>query len=108
MKDHSHTRMPTNSSFLKTVERRALLEDSRDLQETSTEAAVLRAYEKTGLESLHRRYENEKVGQVRKAIYELNESEALKKSIFEGFPKSSTNVMERWIVRTSAPRAPSQ
>ena len=68
----------------------------------------MRANDETGLESLHRRYEDAKVGQVRAAIYDLYESEALKKSIFEGFPKSSPNVMEKWIVRTSAPGARSQ
>lgn len=37
------------------------------------------------LEKVYRKYEDEKVGQIREAIYSIDESDGLKKSIFEGF-----------------------
>ena len=37
------------------------------------------------LENVYRKYEDEKVAKIREAICSIDESDGLKKSIFEGF-----------------------
>lgn len=48
-------------------------------------AKVKEVYKEMDLESVYRKYEDKKVGQLKEAIHALDESEGLKKSIFEGF-----------------------
>ena len=64
---------------------RKILENNYGRKDASAEAKVKEVYREMDLESVYRRYEDEKVGQIREAIYGIDESEGLKKSIFEGF-----------------------
>ena len=64
---------------------RRILEDSYGRRDTSAEARVKEVYQDMNLETVYREYEDEKVAQIREVIYKLDESEGLKKVIFEGF-----------------------
>ncbi|KAG8528822.1 uncharacterized protein KY384_006511 [Bacidia gigantensis] len=64
---------------------RKVLEDNYGRKDASAEAKVKDIYNEMDLESVYRKYEDEKVLQIKEAIYAIDESEGLKKSIFEGF-----------------------
>ena len=66
-------------------EQRKTLEDNYGRKDESAEARVKEVYNEMDLETVYRKYEDEKVVQIREAIYSIDESDGLKKSIFEGF-----------------------
>ena len=66
-------------------QQRKTLEDNYGKKYKSAETKVKEMYTKMDLENVYRKYEDEKVGQIREAILSIDESEGLKKSIFEGF-----------------------
>ncbi len=66
-------------------QQRKALEDNYGKKDKSAEIRVKEVYNEIDLEKVYRRYEDEKVGQIKEAIYSIDESEGLKKSIFEGF-----------------------
>ena len=66
-------------------QQRTALEENYGKKNKSAEAKVKEVYDEMELEGVYRKYEDEKVGQIREAIYAIDESEGLKKSIFEGF-----------------------
>ena len=66
-------------------EQRNVLEDNYGKKNKSAEGKVKEVYHEMDLESVYRKYEDEKVGQIKEAIYAIDESEGLKRGIFEGF-----------------------
>ena len=66
-------------------QQRKTLEDNYGKKDKSAEAKVKEVYKEIDLENVYRKYEDVKVGQIREAIYSIDESDGLKKSIFEGF-----------------------
>ena len=68
-----------------TPQQRKILEDNYGRKDASAEARVKEVYKEMDLESIYRVYEDEKVAQIKQAINSIDESEGLKKSIFEGF-----------------------
>ena len=66
-------------------QQRKVLEDNYGKKNISAEAKVKEIYHEMDLESIYRKYEDEKVCQIKEAIYAIDESEGLKKGIFEGF-----------------------
>lgn len=66
-------------------QQRKALEDNYGKKNQSAETKVKEVYNEMDLEKVYRKYEDEKVGQIREVIYSIDESEGLKKSIFEGF-----------------------
>ena len=67
------------------AQQRQALEDNYGRKDQKAEAKVKEVYQEMDLERVYREYENEKVGQIKEAIYAIDESEGLKRSIFEGF-----------------------
>ena len=49
------------------------------------EAVVKKLFDEMGLEQRYKDYEEKRVGEIRKMIAEVDESEGLKKSVFEAF-----------------------
>ena len=66
-------------------QQRKTLEGNYGKKNKSAETKVKGMYHEMDLEKVYRKYEDEKVGQIREAILSIDESEGLKKSIFEGF-----------------------
>ena len=66
-------------------QQRKALEDNYGKKDKSAETKVKEMYNEMDLENVYRKYEDQKVGQIRDAIFSIDESEGLKKSIFEGF-----------------------
>ncbi len=64
---------------------RKAIEDNYGKKDLSAETKVKEVYNEMDLEMVYRKYEDEKVGQIKEAIYSIDETEGLKKSIFEGF-----------------------
>ena len=66
-------------------QQRKALEDNYGKKDKSAEAKVKEVYNEMDLEKVYRKYEDKKVAEIREAIYSIDESDGLKKSIFEGF-----------------------
>ncbi|KAI9779567.1 MAG: Farnesyl pyrophosphate synthetase [Candelina submexicana] len=64
---------------------RSVLEANYGQKDSSKEKEVKKIYEELKLDEKYRAFEEEKVGEIRKMIEEVDESEGLKKSVFEGF-----------------------
>ena len=68
-----------------TPEQRKVLEENYGQKDREKEAKVKKLYDELKLEQIYKDYEEERVGEIRKLIDEVDESEGLKKSVFEGF-----------------------
>ena len=68
-----------------TPEQRQVLEKNYGQKNKDTEAEVKKLYNELGLEKLYEEYEEKRVGEIKKMIAETDESEGLKKEIFETF-----------------------
>jgi farnesyl diphosphate synthase len=70
-----------------TPEQRKILDDNYGRKDKANEAVVKKLYDELKLEQIYKEYEEKRVGEIRKMIDEVDESEGLKKSVFEGFLK---------------------
>jgi farnesyl diphosphate synthase len=68
-----------------TPEQRKVLEENYGRKDKTMEATVKKLYDEMGLEQRYQAYEEKRVGEIKKIIAEVDESEGLKRSIFEGF-----------------------
>ncbi|KAI4213896.1 MAG: hypothetical protein LQ351_003591 [Letrouitia transgressa] len=68
-----------------TAQQRQILEENYGQKNADAEAKVKAVYEEMDLDAVYKDYEAEKVRQIRELINSIDESEGLKKSIFEGF-----------------------
>jgi farnesyl diphosphate synthase len=68
-----------------TPEQRKILEDNYGRKDKTKEAAVKKLYDELKLEQIYKEYEETRVGEIKKMIAEVDESEGLKKSVFESF-----------------------
>jgi farnesyl diphosphate synthase len=68
-----------------TPEQRQVLEDNYGHKDATKEAAVKKLYDELKLEQLYQEYEEKRVGEIKKLIDECDESEGLKKTVFESF-----------------------
>lgn len=68
-----------------TPEQRKVLEENYGRKDKAKEAAVKKLYDELKLEQIYKDYEEKRVGEIRKLIAEVDESEGLKKSVFESF-----------------------
>lgn len=68
-----------------TPEQRKLLEENYGQKDKTKEAVVKKLYDDLKLEQIYKDYEDKRVGEIRKMISEVDESEGLKKTVFESF-----------------------
>jgi farnesyl diphosphate synthase len=68
-----------------TPEQRKVLEENYGQKDGSKEAVVKKLYNELKLEQIYKDYEDKRVGEIRKLIAEVDESEGLKKTVFESF-----------------------
>ena len=71
--------------LIATPEQRKVLEENYGRKNKDNEAVVKKLYDELALEKLYQEYEEAEVGKIRKLIEEVDESEGLKKSVFESF-----------------------
>lgn len=62
-----------------------MLDECYGRKDAEKEKKVKEVYEELQLEQVYLDYEQEAVGKIRKLIGEVDESEGLKRSVFEGF-----------------------
>jgi len=68
-----------------TPEQRKILEENYGQKDKSKEAVVKKLYDELKLEKIYQDYEEKRVGEIRKMIAEVDESEGLKRTVFESF-----------------------
>jgi farnesyl diphosphate synthase len=68
-----------------TPEQYKLLQENYGQKNKDKEAVVKKLFDELGLEQRYKDYEERRVGEIRKMIDELDESEGLKKAVFETF-----------------------
>jgi farnesyl diphosphate synthase len=61
------------------------LEENYGQKDDEKEAAVKKLFSEMGLEQRYKDYEEKRVGEIRKMIDQVDESEGLKKTVFESF-----------------------
>ena len=66
-------------------QQRTILDQNYGRKDKDKEAEVKKVYAELKLEEKYKAYEEEKVAEIRKLIEGVDESEGLKKSVFEGF-----------------------
>ncbi|KAI9807108.1 MAG: hypothetical protein M1825_005825 [Sarcosagium campestre] len=67
------------------AEQRKILEQNYGQKDAANEAEVKKIFADLKLDEIYREYEEQSVAEIRKLIADLDESEGLKKSVFEGF-----------------------
>lgn len=70
---------------LATPEQRKTLEEHYGKKDKAHEAEIKQLYDEMKLEKLYQDYEEKRVGEIRQLISQLDESEGLKKGVFEAF-----------------------
>ena len=70
-----------------TPEQRKVLEENYGQKDKTKEAVVKKLYDELKLEQIYKDYEEKRVGEIQKMIAEVDESEGLKKTVFESFLK---------------------
>ncbi|KAG0646597.1 Farnesyl pyrophosphate synthase [Hyphodiscus hymeniophilus] len=70
-----------------TPEQRKILEENYGQKDSKKEAEVKKLYDELKLEQIYQEYEEKRVGEIRSMIADVDESEGLKKTIFESFLK---------------------
>ena len=68
-----------------TTEQKKVLAENYGQKKSEKEAVVKKLFDEMGLEQRYKDYEEKRVGEIRKMIAEVDESEGLKKSVFETF-----------------------
>jgi farnesyl diphosphate synthase len=68
-----------------TPEQRKILDDNYGRKDSTKEAAVKKLYDELNLKQIYKEYEEQRVGEIKKMIAEVDESEGLKKEVFESF-----------------------
>lgn len=68
-----------------TPEQRKLLEENYGQKDSAKEAVVKKLYNELGLESVYQAYEEKIVAEIRAKIQAIDESEGLKKEVFDEF-----------------------
>ncbi|KAI0472084.1 terpenoid synthase [Xylariaceae sp. FL0804] len=68
-----------------TPEQRKVLEDHYGKKDKAHEAEVKKLYNEMNLEKVYLEYEEKRVGEIRQMISNVDESDGLKKSVFEAF-----------------------
>lgn len=68
-----------------TPEQRKTLDENYGQKDDAKEAKVKQLYNELGLEQRYQQYEEKVVGEIRKMIASIDESEGLKKQVFESF-----------------------
>ncbi|KFY14874.1 hypothetical protein V492_02358 [Pseudogymnoascus sp. VKM F-4246] len=71
--------------LIATPEQRKVLEENYGRKNKDNEAVVKKLYNELALEKLYQEYEESEVTKIKKLIEETDESEGLKKSVFESF-----------------------
>ena len=75
-----------NQALLRaTPEQRKVLEENYGRKDDDKEAKVKKLFKAMQLEKMYQEYEEKRVGEIRKMIDEVDESEGLKKEVFETF-----------------------
>lgn len=68
-----------------TPEQRKVLEENYGHKDKTKEAAVKKLYDELKLDQIYKEYEEKAVGEIRKKISEVDQSEGLKPTVFESF-----------------------
>lgn len=68
-----------------TPEQRKLLEENYGRKDKDKEAAIKKLYDELQLEQRYKDYEEKRVGEIRTMIAQVDESQGLKKGVFEAF-----------------------
>lgn len=61
------------------------MEENYGQKDSTKEAAVKKLYDELNLKQMYQEYEEKSVGEIRAKIANLDESEGLKKTVFESF-----------------------
>jgi len=62
-----------------------ILEDNYGQKDSEKEKAVKKLYDELNLEQIYKEFEEKSVGEIKARIANLDESEGLKKTVFESF-----------------------
>jgi farnesyl diphosphate synthase len=68
-----------------TPEQRKILEENYGRKDKQKEAVIKKLYDDLELERRYKEYEEKRVGEIREMIAKVDESEGLKKEVFEAF-----------------------
>jgi farnesyl diphosphate synthase len=68
-----------------TPEQRKILDENYGRKDATKEAAVKKLYDEMKLKKIYEEFEEKRVGEIKKLISEVDESEGLKKEVFESF-----------------------
>lgn len=68
-----------------TPEQRKILDENYGRKDATKEAAVKKLYDEMNLKKIYEEFEEKRVGEIKKLISEVDESEGLKKEVFESF-----------------------
>ena len=68
-----------------TPEQRKILDDNYGRKDATKEAVVKKLYDELKLEQIYKDFEEKRVGEIKKLIAEVDESEGLKKEVFDSF-----------------------
>ncbi|KAG4427166.1 hypothetical protein IFR05_017351 [Cadophora sp. M221] len=68
-----------------TPEQRKVLEENYGRKNKDNEAVVKKLFDELKLEEIYKEYEEKRVGEIRKMIADIDESEGLKRTVFESF-----------------------
>lgn len=68
-----------------TPEQRKLLEDNYGRKDSNKEAVVKKLYDEMNLQQIYKDFEEKRVAEIKKMVAEVDESEGLKKEVFESF-----------------------
>ncbi|ORY71642.1 isoprenoid synthase domain-containing protein [Pseudomassariella vexata] len=87
IKDNKCSWLVNQALKIATPEQLQVLQKHYGRKNDNDEAAVKKLYNELGLEKIYLQYEESRVGEIKKMIEGLDESEGLKKSVFETFLK---------------------
>jgi farnesyl diphosphate synthase len=85
IKDNKCSWLVNQALLVATPEQRKILEENYGQKDDEKEAAVKKLYDELGLEQRYKDFEEKRVGEIRELIYNVDESEGLKKAVFESF-----------------------
>jgi farnesyl diphosphate synthase len=87
IKDNKCSWLVNQALLRATPEQRKLLDEDYGRKDDAKEARVKKLFNEMGLQQVYQAYEEKRVGEIRKMIARVDESEGLKKEVFETFLK---------------------
>lgn len=85
IKDNKCSWLVNQALEIATPEQRKILEENYGRKDSEKEAVVKKLYDDLKLEQRYQEYEEKRVGEIKKKVENLDESEGLKKEVFDDF-----------------------